>query len=122
LGGIDANANGVRDDVEAHIDRKYTEPAQRKAAMQTARAFQQMLLVDKSDIAALDAASEAGSRAIVCAKTAFPRPDGAIKHYQMSTELESMTTNTKTRLLAYLAYNKARSGTVSTMPRGNTCD
>lgn len=33
-----------------------------------------------------------------------------------------MTTNTKMRRLAYRAYNKARSGTVSTMPRGNTCD
>lgn len=40
----------------------------------------------------------------------------------MSTDLEAMTTNTKKRLLAYLAYNKARSGTVSTMPKGDTCD
>lgn len=68
LGGIDANTNGVRDDIERHIEKKYTEPAQRKAAMQTARAYQQMLLVDKKDMAALDAASEASSRAIVCAK------------------------------------------------------
>jgi hypothetical protein len=33
-----------------------------------------------------------------------------------------MTTNTKARLLAYLAYNKARSGSVSTMPREPNCD
>lgn len=122
LGGIDANTNGVRDDIERHIEKKYTEPAQRKAAMQTARAYQQMLLVDKKDMAALDAASEAGSRAIVCAKSVFPGLDGAAAHYRMNTDLESMTSNTKMRLLAYLAYNKARSGTVSTMPRGDTCD
>ncbi len=122
LGGIDANTNGVRDDIERHIEKKYSEPAQRKAAMQTARAYQQMLLVDKQDMAALDAASEAGSRAIVCAKSAFPGLDGAAAHYRMSTDLESMTSNTKMRLLAYLAYNKTRSGTVSTMPRGDTCD
>lgn len=122
LGGVDVNANGVRDDIEQYIEKKYTEPAQRAAAMQTARAFQQMLLVDKSDIAALDAASEAGSRAIVCAKSAFSASDGLIERSRMNAELESMTTNTKARLLAYLAYNKARSGTVSTMPRGDTCD
>ena len=122
LGGIDANTNGVRDDIERHIERKYIEPAQRKAAMQTARAYQRMLLVNKMDMAALDAASEAGSRAIVCAKSVFPRPDGAAVRYRMSADLESMTTNTKIRRLAYRAYNKARSGTVSTMPRGDTCD
>lgn len=122
LGGVDDNGNGVRDDIERHIEKKYVEPAQLTAAMQTARAFQQMLLVDKSDTAALDAASEAGSRAIVCAKSAFPSAGGAVEHYRMNVDLESMTTNTKARLLAYLAYNKARSGTVSTMPRGETCD
>lgn len=49
LGGIDANTNGVRDDIEWHIEKTYTEPAQRKAAMQTARAFQQMLLATASE-------------------------------------------------------------------------
>lgn len=50
LGGIDANANGVRDDIERYIEKTYTEPAQRQAAMQTARAYQQMLLVEGSDL------------------------------------------------------------------------
>lgn len=122
IAGIDANANGVRDDIEQHIEKKYTEPARRKAAMQTARAYQQMLLVDKSDAVALDAASELGSRAIVCASSVFTGSEESVVRYRMSAELESMTTNTKARLLAYLAYNKARSGTVSTMPKGDTCD
>lgn len=122
LGGIDVNGDGVRDDIEQYIVKKYSEPAQRKAAMQTAEVFQKMLLVDKSDVAALDAVSEAGSRAIVCAKAAFATSDGAIEQYRMNTDLESMTANTKARLIAYLAYNKARNGTVSTMPPGDTCD
>lgn len=122
LGGIDANGDGVRDDIERYIEKKYSEPAQRKAAMQTARVYQRMLLVDANNMAELDAVSEAGSRAIVCAKSAFPESEGAIEQYRMTAELESMTTNTKTRLSAYLAYNKARSGTVSTMPQGGACD
>jgi len=122
LGGIDANGNGVRDDIEQHIAKTYVESAERKAAMQMARVFQRMLLVDKSDTAALDAVSEAGSRATACANAAFRTADGAIAQYRMTTDIEAMTANTKTRLVAYLAYNKARSGTVSTMRGGDACD
>jgi hypothetical protein len=122
LAGIDANANGVRDDIERYIEKKYTEPAQRKAAMQTARGFQQMLLVNTSDAVALDAASERGSRALTCRSAVFPGVEGIPAWTRMSSDLEAMTANTKQRLLAYLAYNKARSGTVSTLLKGNTCD
>ena len=37
-------------------------------------------------------------------------------------ELEGVTTNTKARLLAYLAYNKALDGTSSSLPVGDTCE
>jgi hypothetical protein len=33
-----------------------------------------------------------------------------------------MTTDTPVRLLAYRAYNKARSGKAPTVPMGETCD
>jgi len=122
LAGIDANSNGVRDDIERYIEKKYTEPAQRKAAMRKAMVFQEMLLVDKQDEAALEAVSYRGTLAIVCSIPAFPGEAGAIQGSAMSSELESMTTNTKARLLAYLAYNKARSGSVSSMPREPSCD
>lgn len=122
IAGVDANANGVRDDIERHIERRYTEPAQRKAAMQTAKAFQQTLLVNTSDAEALDAASELGSRALTCRSAVFPGVEGIPAWTQMSSDLEAMTANTKQRLLAYLAYSKARSGSVSTLPKGDTCD
>ncbi len=122
LGGIDANHNGVRDDIEAHIEKKYAEPAQRAAAMQTARAYQQMLLVDKSNAVALDAVSTAGARAVNCVSFVFPSIEEFRLGHQMANELEALTANTKDRLLAYLAYNKSRSGTVSRMPEGDTCD
>lgn len=120
--GMDANGNGVRDDIETHIHHKYTDPAQRRAAMQTARAYQQMLLVDKNDAVALEAASRAGARAVNCLSIIFPSIEEFKLGHQMSSELEALTTNTKERLLAYLAYNKARSGTVSRLPTGDTCD
>lgn len=121
LGGIDANTNGVRDDIERYIEKKYTEPAQRKAAMQTARAFQQMLLVSEEDSTELNQISANGFRAIVCLDDSFAAPDGP-NSASVLDDLQAMTTNTKTRQHAYRAYNKARSGTVSTMPRGDACD
>lgn len=120
--GIDINGDGVRDDIEQYIEQKYTNLAQRKAAMQRARAFQAMLLVDKNDAMALERVSEMGSRSIVCAGTAFTGPDGLKEEYQLAKEIKAMTTNTKERLQAYLAYNKARSGSVSRLPMGDACD
>jgi hypothetical protein len=118
LGGIDANANGVRDDIEAHIERKYTEPAQRAAAMQTARAFQQMLLVDKSDAGAMEQSVVSTARAVDCLFDTFAGTEGS----ELSRQLEAMTTNTKDRLRAYLQFNKAASGSVSTSYKGRGCD
>ena len=122
LAGMDANGDGVRDDIASHIFRKYTDLAQRKAAMQLARAFQAQILVDKGNEVALEQASLYGSRAINCLGSIFHGIEGIAAISEVSSDLESMTTNTKERLIAYLAYNKARSGTVTSSLRGDTCD
>jgi hypothetical protein len=120
--GIDADGDGVRDDIADYIRKTYTDPVQYRAAMQVARAFQLALLTDPHDAIALREASDASNRAIVCAISAFPGDSGRITRSRMLRELESMTTNTKERLQAYLAYNKAQSGSVSTEPEGAACD
>lgn len=122
VAGIDANGDGVRDDIAEHIRKTYTEPAQYRAAMQMARAFQLALLVDVHDAIELQRASDASSRAIVCAISAFPGQEGRVTRSRMLRELESMTTNTKERLQAYLSYNKAQSGSVSVEPEGDSCE
>ncbi len=119
--GMDANGNGVRDDIETHIHRKYTDPAQRRAAMQMARAYQRMLLVDKNDALALDRVSEGGFRAVVCLADTFVG-EGTLNSSIVRSEIRALSTNTKDRLQAYLAYNKARSGSVSRLPEGDTCE
>ncbi|WP_372661924.1 hypothetical protein [Hydrogenophaga sp.] len=122
LEGVDANGDGVRDDIALHIEKKYADLAQRKAAMQMARAYQSMVLVNRNDAVALDAVSGAGVRAVNCISIIYPSLEEFKVGHQMSSELEALTTNTKERLRSYLAYNKARSGTVSRMPEGDTCD
>ncbi|HMN94257.1 MAG TPA: hypothetical protein PKC60_13585 [Hydrogenophaga sp.] len=121
--GIDADGDGVRDDIADHIRKTYTDPVQYRAAMQVARAYQSQLLVDKHDHIALQAASEQMMRAIACVnRHAFAGDGGERQSLRLMDELEAMTTNTKERLQAYLAYNKARSGSVSVRAEGDVCE
>lgn len=46
LAGIDADSNGIRDDVERFIDRHYETEPQKRAVRQLARTFQESLLID----------------------------------------------------------------------------
>ena len=122
LQGIDMNGNGVRDDIDAYIEKNFPVAAEKKAALQVAQSLQKKLLVDKADSDALEAVSNAGVRAFNCASNVFAGPDGMKRMSMMSKEIISLTTNTKIRLLAYLEYNKARSGSVIDIPDGDTCD
>ncbi|TNF57244.1 MAG: hypothetical protein EP308_02680 [Burkholderiales bacterium] len=123
IGGVDADNDGVRDDIADHIRQTYTDPVQYRAAMQVARAYQNQLLVDKHDHIALQAASEQMMRAIACVnRRAFAGDGGERQSLRLMDELEAMTTNTKERLQAYLAYNKARSGSMSVRAEGEVCE
>jgi hypothetical protein len=59
IGGVDADNDGVRDDIADHIRKTYTDPVQYRAAMQMARAYQLALLTDLHDAIALRGASDA---------------------------------------------------------------
>ena len=123
LGGIDADDDGVRDDIALHIERTYSDPVQRRTAMQMARALQATLLVDKRDHLAFREVSDAGDRAIACVRrVAFAGDANRLEGSRLLRELESMTTNTRERLEAYLAYNKAMSGSASVGPEGSVCE
>jgi hypothetical protein len=122
LGGMDVNRNGVRDDIDRYIESKYVLPQERKAAMQLARSLQQMLLANTSDAAALRATTEAGGKAIDCIFDTFSQEDGYQQGSRLSSALEALTTNTKARLQAYLAFNRAVSGSVTGSFKGRGCD
>lgn len=119
ISGPDSDNNGIRDDIDSYISNNYS-PNQQDSAKQMARAFQNILTVDQYDDNALNEASTAQFKALVCAAEIFEpnRGDG----YKMADTIESLTTNTKERLLAYLNYNSARSGSVSSYPEGDTCE
>lgn len=120
--GPDVNANGIRDDVEAYIATHYTSPPQRAAAEQFARVIETAMFVDKTDAAALKAVSLKSSKAVHCIYDHFDVNAGAKHPAAVIEEIESISTSTKARLLAYLAYSKALDGKAGSVPEGDTCE
>lgn len=120
IAGPDINNNGIRDDIDAWIAALPITDVQKKAAEQTARALQETLLIDKKNKTALNTTSELLTRSVQCSAAVF-MPDSQ-KGYDLNSQIEAITANTKERTMEYLAYNRARSGSVSSLISGNTCD
>ncbi|WP_425953325.1 hypothetical protein [Ralstonia pseudosolanacearum] len=119
LKGPDADNNGIRDDIDAYIAKQPYTPAQKSAATQYAKAMQQAITTDPTNSAAVRAADQQANRAIHCLWNRFTsNPDAA----SVVSTYEKLTANTEVRTRAYLGYNKALDGTVSSQPRGDTCD
>jgi hypothetical protein len=122
VAGPDANGNGVRDDIDTYIQQRFADPAQRAAAVQIAKAMQGALLADITNAEASATASRHISNAVHCLYSRFPDTEGANAPAAVGNEIEAITANTKPRLLAYLAFNKALDGTTSSLPKGDTCE
>ena len=120
--GVDANHNGIRDDIEAYITAEYRAPTHRAAALQTARAMQWTLQVTPTDLVSAKAASMRMTNAINCVYSKFNHGSTADKPAFVIEKIRGFTTNTKLHLIAYLDYCKALNGTSSSLPEGNTCD
>lgn len=106
IAGIDADGNGIRDDVDSFITTRYgTNPIALKAAEISARARNHILTTDatnKSDaLAALKESGDAG----VCAGRGF-RKAGLNSGNELN-EIYLRTYNTPERLLQYKAVSGA---------------
>jgi crotonobetainyl-CoA:carnitine CoA-transferase CaiB-like acyl-CoA transferase len=118
--GPDANNNGIRDDIDAWIAAQPITEVQKKAAQQMARVQQAKTLVDLSDKPALQALGDRTAAAIVCLRLSF-MPNYQTG-YDLGSQLESAMANTKERSMQYIKYNRARSGSTTSLPDGNTCE
>ncbi|PRB81979.1 hypothetical protein CQ007_07325 [Pseudomonas sp. MYb185] len=122
LAGLDTDQDGVRDDIQTHIDSHYTDQAQRNAALQAARAMQEVFSVDLHDLVAVKEVNRRLARADHCIYLVFEEGNDNKPAAEVSRELEAIATNTRERLERYLEFNKALDGTSWAMPRGNTCE
>lgn len=119
--GIDNNSNGIRDDIDSFIEENYVD-AQKKASIQMAKNLQKSLLADTTDKISLKEISKNNGRAINCIYSVFKggkisKPPAKVIH-----ELEALTVNTTIRKMAYEEYNRAVSGSVLSLPEGDTCE
>jgi hypothetical protein len=119
IAGPDANANGVRDDIESWINAQPVNDRQRKALMQDARATQKALLADLKDEAALRKTDEGFAASAKCGGDSFA--DFSV-FSRLGGKIEAMTANTRERAARYMQYNAARSGSSTTRPSGDTCE
>ena len=118
--GPDVNNNGVRDDIEAYIASLPLSAVQKRAALQAAKALQNTLLVDVQDKTALQKVGDGLMASTNCLGDVMASDSQG--QSELSGKIESMTANTKARAQRYIQYNSARSGSVTRLPSGDTCE
>jgi hypothetical protein len=123
LKGVDANSNGIRDDIDALIATKYAQsPAIKKAAEQKALALQAMMEATTKETAL--AAFEKISIASKCLYTVLP--ENTSEQFDLrnniSKDLESLTANTRERLVKYLQSGKLVGGGYISAPVAPFCN
>jgi len=117
VAGVDANNNGVRDDVEKYINATYSDPAQadtKSALMQYAKVLQATLL-DAATTTATPASVRAAEIHLQDIVMAFEclgarRPDDFVN---MDVELLSVVLDTEERQQAYLKAAELAEGAVT---------
>ena len=108
LGGVDSNNNGVRDDVERAIYKKYDKKLHAVLVINAAKALQQTLiqpLENAKDI-------QKGLAKTLHCEIYLGRIDSEVKsdEFMFAKYLENLTFNTSKRVKRYLDYNIALSG------------
>jgi hypothetical protein len=123
LKGVDANKNGIRDDIDRLIAKKYSvTPQIRKAVEQNARTLQKFMEVTNRDQARL--AAQESDRAIACTFKVFPKttPEERKFRDQSSKEVEALTANTKERFAKYWNSNGLVGGMGFLQAKEPVCD
>ena len=111
LGGVDANHNGVRDDVERYIYKKYSVKLHQVLLMDKARFFQKTLIEPLSQARKL---AKENSKHIDC-QIFLGHIDKTIHSddwFKDGKALKYIIFNIKKRVRKYLDYNLALSGGV----------
>lgn len=115
--GVDADSNGVRDDLDAYIAGLPDTALEKSALAQMARSINSTMTVDVTNDTALGVAAEGLRDAVNCIWRRYV-PTAASKKVD---EIRKIMVNTRQRYDAYARYNLARSGSVVDIPTGDTC-
>jgi len=102
LGGVDANHDLVRDDIETYISKQPYNEEQKAALRQLSVAYTSAITSDITNITSANAAYYQLASAIFCIVRRFP--DG--RSSEIISEFEEINANTYERTKSYLKWNK----------------
>lgn len=119
LEGPDTDNDGIRDDISQHIDSLPVSDSQKSKIRNVAKSVQASIIVDTTNINAVEEIDNESTKVIGCLSQAFKNPADA---YKMLKQIENYTANTKKRALAYSAYNEVLDGTVTRLPKELDCE
>ena len=111
IAGVDANHNGIRDDIEAWIARLPDNEEQKYWLGRVHMAVTNSMLVDVKDGYALREVANDITLTTDCQMDAYP-PD-TLLGYHRGAEIEKLTVNTHAHYKAYRRFNASQNGTVS---------
>jgi len=109
---IDADKNGVRDDVDALIKSMYTTETDLRVATQFAQAIQMNVSAPSPKPESIPTIAAAAEAAVDCAFDQM----GPARSSTMMKEVRAATINTRDRFMAYRETQAALSGTHSSVP------
>jgi len=119
--GIDVNANGVRDEIDAYIASLSDSIPQKAALTQVSSALTNAMLVDVTDENALNAAMNIITNSVTCVDSRYNAATNITMGRDKGDLIRNLTINTKTRFLAYERFNAAMSGHTFSLPEGDGC-
>ena len=113
LGGVDADADGLRDDIKSWIDTLAINNDQKQVTIGNAKAMQTLMLVDLNDAQAVNNVDNDLVMSVVCMADEF---GASAEGITLMRDVESYTGNTQLRYEKYAAYNNMMNGSVTTLP------
>ena len=121
IGGIDANSNGVRDDIERYINLKYgNNPEFVSVYMQYAKELRRELTLASDDREVYRRASHKVSRQMVCTSKIDYEVEPE-KMYQDTMIIYALSVNTKQRMAESNRISSLVSGMAFTLPTEEHC-
>ena len=121
IGGIDANSNGVRDDIEGYINLKYgNNPEFVSVYMQYAKELRRKLTLASDDREVYRRESHKVSRQMVCASKIDYELEPE-KMYQDTMIIYALSVNTKQRMAESNRISSLVNGMAFTLPTEEHC-
>lgn len=116
--GVDANNDGVRDDVAEFVNGLNITQAQKKHLMVYAAGLQQQATYFNGSIDNPDEHAKLMAQSTVCVLSSFEDFEMAVFFHK---KLQSLTANTSERTARLLRYSHSRNGTVVRLPPKENC-